>query len=114
MIELISESRCTSCGLCVMVCPTGVFDQEKGNIPVIARKNDCQTCYMCEAYCPVDAMYVSPFAEEDVKVKEEELIQSGILGSYRKEIGWGKGRTSGAAFDTSYKMFRLMSKMPGH
>ena len=113
MIELISDSKCISCGICVSVCPTGVFDQENGNVPVIARKNDCQTCFMCEVYCPVDAMYVGPNVEE-VKIQEEELLKSGVLGSYRREIGWGKGQSAGAATDASYKMFRLMSKLPGH
>jgi formate hydrogenlyase subunit 6/NADH:ubiquinone oxidoreductase subunit I len=114
MIELISQAKCVSCGLCVSVCPTGVFEQEKGEVPVIARKDDCQTCFMCEVYCPVDAMYVAPNVEEEVTVSEEELVGSGILGSYRREIGWGKGQKSTAASDASYKMFHLMSKMPGH
>lgn len=113
MIEFISDSRCVSCGLCVSVCPTGVFDQEDGSVPVIARKDDCQTCFMCEVYCPVDAMYVAPNVEE-VTVNEGELIQSGVLGSYRREIGWGKGQSPGAASDASYKMFLLMRKLPGH
>ncbi|WP_026695450.1 4Fe-4S binding protein [Peribacillus kribbensis] len=113
MIELISESKCISCGLCVSVCPTNVFEQKKGEVPVISRKDDCQTCFMCEVYCPVDAMYVSPNIEEEV-IDENQIVQSGIMGSYRKELGWGKGRSSSAALDASYKMFRLMSKLPGH
>ena len=59
MIELISEERCTSCNICVRVCPTNVFDAVEGGIPVIARQQDCQTCYMCELYCPSDAMFVA-------------------------------------------------------
>jgi NAD-dependent dihydropyrimidine dehydrogenase PreA subunit len=113
MIEFISDSKCVSCGLCVSVCPTSVFEQEKGKVPVIARKDDCQTCFMCEVYCPVDALYVSPTVEE-VKVNELELEESEFLGSYRREIGWGKGKSPGAAEDASYKMFQLMSKLPGH
>lgn len=113
MIELISDSKCISCGLCVSVCPTGVFEQEKENVPVIAHKKDCQTCFMCELYCPVDALYVAPYVEEE-NIHEEELVNRGILGSYRKEIGWGKGQRASAAIDASYKMFRLMSKLPGH
>ena len=113
MIEFISGSKCVSCGLCVSVCPTNVFEQEKGKVPVIARKDDCQTCFMCEVYCPVDAMYVSPTVDE-VNVNQQELVQSGLLGSYRRELGWGKGLSPGAAEDASYKMFQLMSKLPGH
>ena len=97
MIELISDDRCLSCGLCVKVCPTNVFDDVPGGIPVIARQQDCQTCYMCEAYCPVDAMYVSPYADKSVAVDEQELADSGQLGSWRATIGWGPGRTKLAA-----------------
>ncbi|MEH7419370.1 ferredoxin family protein [Neobacillus drentensis] len=113
MIEIISQSKCVSCGICVSVCPTGVFEQKKGEVPVIARKDDCQTCFMCEVYCPADAMYVSPNVDE-VTINEEEVLQSGLLGSYRRELGWGKGQSSTASSDASYKMFRLMSKLPGH
>jgi NAD-dependent dihydropyrimidine dehydrogenase PreA subunit len=50
-IEIIDAERCTSCDICVNVCPTNVFDKTDG-IPVIARQNDCQTCFLCELYCP--------------------------------------------------------------
>ncbi|MEO7717344.1 MAG: hypothetical protein ABIY70_14175 [Capsulimonas sp.] len=54
----------------------------------------------------VDAMYVGPGAEVSVAVDENELIESGLLGSYRKEIGWGKGRERGSKFDTTYLVTR--------
>ena len=31
-------------------------------VPVIARHDSCQTCFQCEAYCPTDALFVSPLA----------------------------------------------------
>ena len=62
MIEVIDAQRCTSCDICVNVCPTNVFDKTDG-IPVIARQGDCQTCFLCELYCPEDALFVSPFAD---------------------------------------------------
>jgi Pyruvate/2-oxoacid:ferredoxin oxidoreductase delta subunit len=46
MIELISESRCTGCNICVRVCPVNVFDAVPQAAPTIARKADCQTCFM--------------------------------------------------------------------
>lgn len=91
MIEFISPNRCIACNLCLRVCPTNVFDEAgESGIPVIARQHDCQTCFMCEAYCPVDALYVAPFAEEARAVEESTLIAAKLLGSYRSAIGWAK------------------------
>ena len=97
MIELVSESRCIECNLCVKVCPTNVFDEVVSGAPVIARQEDCQTCFMCEVYCPVDALYVAPDADESVAVDEGHLAETRLLGSYRDAIGWGPGRVPVAA-----------------
>ncbi|MGC9671084.1 4Fe-4S dicluster domain-containing protein [Planosporangium sp. 12N6] len=101
MIEIVSAARCIGCDVCVAVCPTNVFDPTPGGgPPVIARQTDCQTCFMCEAYCPVDALFVAPHAcplpTSSPLLDEEYLVATGLLGSYRNEIGWGKGRTPGA------------------
>ncbi|NRF96082.1 4Fe-4S binding protein [Paenibacillus frigoriresistens] len=108
MIELLSKDRCISCNQCVSVCPTNVFESVAGDIPVIARQLDCQSCFMCELYCPTDALYVSPVAEQTVAVNEGELVQEGLLGSYKENIGWGKGRESTASSDGSYIIFQRM------
>jgi len=111
MIELISASKCVSCNMCVKVCPTNVFDAVEGEIPIIARKEDCQTCFMCELYCPVDALYVAPEADEEVQIHENEI--QGLLGNYRQQIGWGKGRKTAALSDTSYLMVKAIRQSGG-
>ncbi|MBW4079823.1 4Fe-4S binding protein [Paenibacillus sp. S150] len=108
MIELVSETRCISCSLCISVCPTNVFDKGDNGVPVIARKSDCQTCFMCEVYCPADALYVATQPDQDVTVSEEALAESGQLGSYRKTIGWGKGRTPIASSPQIYELSKQM------
>ncbi|WP_437819092.1 4Fe-4S binding protein [Sorangium sp. So ce1078] len=107
MIELVSDTRCIGCDLCVEVCPTNVFDRVPGGAPVIARQRDCQTCFMCEAYCPVDALYVAPEAEQPVPVDEEQLSASGLLGSYRAAVGWGSRRSPGAAADQTFRVLEV-------
>ncbi|GAB1765193.1 MULTISPECIES: 4Fe-4S dicluster domain-containing protein [Priestia] len=103
MIELLSEDRCINCNLCVSVCPTNVFDRSRmGGAPSIARQSDCQTCFMCELYCPVDALYVTPLADQTAEVDEQDVINQHLLGSYREAVGWGKGRKSTASSDQSY------------
>ena len=109
MIELVSTDRCTACDRCVQVCPTNVFDSDHG-VPVIARQSDCQTCFLCEAYCPTDALFVAatttPVAEGAPERDEVHLVAAGLLGSYRASLGWGRGRTPGAAEDTSHLVLR--------
>src|ERR1044071_5407764 len=113
MIELVSEARCIGCDICVKVCPTNVFDAGAGAAPVIARQQDCQTCFMCEAYCPTDALYVAPDADQPVQLSEAELDQRGALGSYRAALGWGGGRKAGAQADQSFRLIPLLSGPPG-
>lgn len=41
---------------------------------LLARQEDCQTCFLCEANCPVDALFVSPLTRpvpEDPAVRDE-------------------------------------------
>lgn len=106
MIELISTARCTGCNICVAACPTNVFEAVPGSAPVIARQADCQTCFMCELYCPEDALFVSPLADQAATVDDAFLDQSLQLGSYRKAVGWGRGRTSTALLDHSYQLLQ--------
>lgn len=104
VIEIISADRCIECNQCVSVCPTNVFDRVENGIPVIARQSDCQTCFMCELYCPADALYVAPDSEGLTGVTEAELEVQGLLGGYREKVGWGKGRQPVASHDFMYKL----------
>jgi len=88
--------RCIRCDRCVDVCPTQVFDRGPDGLPVTARRDACQTCYLCEAYCPTDALFVAPQIEalpEGSPLRDpEHLAATGLLGSYRAALGWGGGR----------------------
>lgn len=106
MIELLINSRCIQCNQCVNVCPTNVFEKVDGGNPIIANQNQCQTCYMCELYCPADALFVAPQAFSHVPLVEEEVLASGLVGSYKNNIGWGKGRKNTAKLDKSYILLR--------
>ena len=104
MIELVSASRCTGCNICVRVCPVNVFDIVPGGVPVIARQHACQTCFMCEAWCPESAMYVSPNVDSPTPVDEQALLDAGVLGSYRRHIGWTSESQALRAADQSFKL----------
>jgi NAD-dependent dihydropyrimidine dehydrogenase PreA subunit len=104
MIELVSTERCTECNICVAVCPVNVFDAQPGGPPVIARQQDCQTCFMCELYCPADALYVAPQAELPIAVDESRLIEKSLLGSYRAAIGWSPGSRHRRGVDQGFRL----------
>ena len=103
MIEILNAARCTSCDICVRICPTNVFESVDGGVPTIARHSDCQTCFQCEAYCPEDAIFVSPSRTPEPAgspfLDEADLLDRDLLGLYRDRVGWRRaprGSSSGA------------------
>lgn len=104
MIEILSLERCIECNICVKVCPTNVFSLEPNGAPSIARQADCQTCFLCEAYCPVDALYVAPSADTTERVSEHSPYVQAQLGTYRSALGWSTGQSSSASGDQSHRL----------
>jgi NAD-dependent dihydropyrimidine dehydrogenase PreA subunit len=90
MIELLFEDLCTQCNECVVKCPSNVFDAVPDAAPVIARQLDCQTCYMCEMYCPADALFVGSDCEKPHMSDPETVRAAGWLGTLRRDSGWGE------------------------
>ena len=92
MIEILNAARCTSCDICVRICPTNVFEAVDGGVPTIARHSDCQTCFQCEAYCPEDAIFVAPSRTPEPAgspfLDETDLLDRDLLGLYRDRVGW--------------------------
>lgn len=90
MIEVVVEDLCIGCMACVRACPNDVFDaDETRKLALIARQEDCCTCYICEAYCPVDCLYVAPQAYPQA-VDTRALLASDRLGSFRHALGWDR------------------------
>lgn len=90
MIAHVFADRCTGCNDCVAACPTHVFDPTPGGVPAIARLDQCQTCFMCELYCPADALYVAPDQRTPEPVDPEALLASGHVGKLRHDYGWDR------------------------
>lgn len=103
MIELIVEDRCANCNACVAVCPTNVLEAGPG-MPVIARQLDCSTCFMCELYCPHDAIYVAPDCDGPVAVNEKAIVRSGLLGEFRRQHGWDEWADDGRYTNEHWQM----------
>ncbi len=104
MIEVISQSRCTGCNICVHVCPTNVFAAVADAAPVVARQADCQTCFLCEAHCPDDALYVAPDADAVTDITEDAVAAAGLFGSYRRAIGWSAGHRENRSADQTFRL----------
>jgi len=90
MIEVVVEDRCSGCGECVDACPSDVLRLGAAGKAMIAAQADCQTCLLCELYCPADALFVWPEVERVVGITAEQAVASGQLGAFRRDHGWGE------------------------
>ncbi len=51
-----NEERCTHCGACVTICPTGAFELEPATRRVDFLNEKCLACGLCIKSCPPRAM----------------------------------------------------------
>ena len=51
-----NEERCTHCGACITICPTGAFELEPLTRWVNFRDKKCLACGLCIQACPPRAM----------------------------------------------------------
>ncbi len=57
----------SGCGECVEACLMDVIrlDGDK-DLAVIKYPADCQICYLCQVYCPVEAITITPQASRPI------------------------------------------------
>jgi len=53
-----NEERCTHCGACITICPTGAFELEPSTRRVKFYNEKCLACGLCIKACPPRAMEV--------------------------------------------------------
>jgi ferredoxin len=53
-----NEEKCTSCGACTAICPSGALYVERPSMEVKFDSDKCIVCQICVKVCPVDAMEV--------------------------------------------------------
>ena len=55
---LRNEERCTHCGACITICPTGAFEVDPITRRVDFHNEKCAACELCIKACPPRAMEV--------------------------------------------------------
>ena len=53
-----NEEKCTSCGACSAICPSGALYIERPSMEVKFDSDKCIVCQICVKVCPVNAMEV--------------------------------------------------------
>lgn len=53
-----NEEKCTSCGACTAICPSGALYLERPSMEVKFNSDNCVVCHLCIKVCPVKAMEV--------------------------------------------------------
>ncbi len=69
----LKKEKCTRCGECVAVCPTGAARADDGDYPVYDREI-CIGCAQCIAVCPEVALRI--LWGEDELVFQEKLVET--------------------------------------
>ncbi|MGB5749515.1 MAG: NIL domain-containing protein [Desulfobacterales bacterium] len=55
-----NSKKCTDCGACTAVCPTGALAVQRPDMKVIFDQKKCSLCELCVPACPPRAMEVRP------------------------------------------------------
>lgn len=73
----IEQSRCSGCGTCVALCPTGAVSKEIGNDCLLLFFNSalCTNCSVCRSACPEQAIdFEADFAIADILAQEPTVL----------------------------------------
>jgi len=61
----IDKTRCTECGACVGICPTGSFTQDPETLEVVLNGQTCIACGACVKACPARAISLTVVSDQN-------------------------------------------------
>ena len=73
---VVDTGKCVFCLTCYRCCPHGAIYWDEDNKAVIS-KIACQACGICASECPMDAIQIGGFKDEDIKVQIQKCIETG-------------------------------------
>lgn len=86
---IVDQDRCTQCGICTEVCPSGfIFGAKENKLPQALEKVAffCANCGHCETSCPVGALTLNyQLGEKRDNAVEPDGISPDSLGMYLKK-----------------------------
>lgn len=53
------DDKCTQCGACTAVCPTGALAINRDDMSVVFDQSKCSICQLCVPTCPTRAMKIT-------------------------------------------------------
>lgn len=62
-----NKNKCTHCGACTAVCPTGALSVKRPEMSVIFNHKKCSVCGLCVSACPTRAMEISTLEHPALK-----------------------------------------------
>jgi nitroreductase/Pyruvate/2-oxoacid:ferredoxin oxidoreductase delta subunit len=68
---IVDQDRCTECGICIKVCPSGIINRDdESHLPQVPEANipHCLYCGHCEAFCPSEALVLNLRPDEKVSL----------------------------------------------
>jgi len=76
MVEItINRELCRKDGLCAVVCPRGIFNQdEKGRFPTLNNIDSCMECGSCLSICSFDAITHSVYPTGSITPVQRESL----------------------------------------
>jgi nitroreductase/NAD-dependent dihydropyrimidine dehydrogenase PreA subunit len=85
----VDENICTRCGICSVVCTTGIVEPANENtLPVVmdAKADRCIQCGHCEVYCPTQALHLNVRPDEKMSLQTDTgTISSDEIAIYLKK-----------------------------